>query len=57
MFLTSHAIISLIENIQKFVDDKQIPGEVSVDLEKAFDTVCCWINCLITVLEELQIGA
>ena len=36
---TLHAIISLIENIQKGVDDKQIACGVFIDLEKAFDTV------------------
>ena len=38
-FSTSHAVISLIENIQKNVDDKQIACGVFIDLEKAFDTV------------------
>ena len=38
-FSTSHAIISLIENIQKCIDDKQIACGVFIDLEKAFDTV------------------
>ena len=38
-FSTSHTIISLIENIQKIVDDKQIACEVFIYLEKAFDTV------------------
>ena len=39
IFSTSHAIMSLIENIQKSVDDKQIACGVFIDLEKAFDTV------------------
>ena len=38
-FSISHAIISLIENVQKSVDDKQIATGVFIDLEKAFDTV------------------
>ena len=36
---TSHAIISLIENVKKSVDDKQIACGVFIDLEKEFDTV------------------
>ena len=43
-FSTSHAIISLIEKIQKSVDDKQIACGVFIDLEKAFDTVGNSIN-------------
>ena len=39
IFSISHAIISLIENVQKSVDDKQIATGVFIDLEKAFDTV------------------
>ena len=38
-FSTSYAIISLIENIQKGVDDKQIACGVFIDLGKAFGTV------------------
>ena len=34
-----HAIISLIENIQESIDNKQIAGGVFIDLEKAFDSV------------------
>ena len=36
---TFHAIISLIENVKKSVDDKQIACGVFIDLEKEFDTV------------------
>ena len=35
----SYAIISLIENIQKSIDNKQIECRVFIDLEKALDTV------------------
>ena len=35
---TAHAIISLIENIEKAIDNKFVCG-VFVDLKKAFDTV------------------
>ena len=38
-FFTSYAIISLIDNIQKSVDDKQVACRVFIDLKKAFDTV------------------
>ena len=38
-FSTFHAIISLIKNIQKGVDDNQIACGVFMDLEKALDTV------------------
>ena len=36
---TSHAVISLTENTQRCVDDKQIACGVFIYLEKAFDTV------------------
>ena len=36
-FSTSHAIISLTENIRKCVDDKQIACGVAIDFENAFD--------------------
>lgn len=36
-FSTSHAIISLTENILKCVDDKQIACGVAIDFENAFD--------------------
>ena len=35
----SHTIISLIENIQKRVDDKQFAGGIFIALKKAFDSV------------------
>ena len=35
----SYTIISLTENIQKSVDDKQIACGVFVGLEKVFDTI------------------
>ena len=38
-FSTSLATISLIENIQKSVDEKQIACGVLMDLEKGFDTI------------------
>ena len=53
-------IVSLIESIQKSVDDKQITCGVFIDAEKTFDTVdhtYCWINYLIKVLEIFQIGS
>ena len=38
-FSTFLATISLIENIQKSVDEKQIACGVLIDLEKGFDTI------------------
>ena len=55
---TSHAVISLTENTQRCVDDKQIACGVFIYLEKAFDTADhIWPNkYLIMVLEVLQIA-
>ena len=39
MFLHTTLFISLIENIQKSVDDKQIASGVFINLEKVFDNV------------------
>ena len=36
---TAHAVISLIENIEKAIDNKKFVCGVFVDLQKAFDTV------------------
>ena len=36
---TAHAVISLIENIEKAIDNKMFVCGVFVDLKKAFDTV------------------
>ena len=36
---TAHAVIGLIENIEKAVDNKMFICGVFVDLQKAFDTV------------------
>ena len=36
---TAHAIISVIENIEKAIDNEMFVCEVFVDLQKAFDTV------------------
>ena len=38
-YLTSHALINITENIRKALDDGNIGCGVSVDLQKAFDTV------------------
>ena len=38
-FSTAHAVISLIENIEKAIDNKMFVCGVFVDLKKAFDTV------------------
>ena len=38
-FSTAHAVISLIENIEKVIDNKMFVCGVFVDLQKAFDTV------------------
>ena len=38
-FSTSHAVISLIENIEKAIDNRMFVCGVFVDLQKAFDTV------------------
>ena len=39
IFSTAHAVISLTENIEKATDDKVFVCGVSVDLQKALDTV------------------
>ena len=36
---SAHAVISLIENIEKAIDNKMFVCGVFVDLQKAFDTV------------------
>lgn len=36
---TAHAIIDLIENTQKSLDDQKITGWIFIDLEKAFNVV------------------
>ena len=38
-FATNHAILSLLESIQKALDDRQFPYRIFIDLKKAFDTV------------------
>ena len=38
-FSTAHAVISLIENIEKATDNKMFVCGVFVDLQKSFDTV------------------
>ena len=38
-FSTNHVILTLLESIQKALDDDQFPCEIFIDLEKAFDTV------------------
>ena len=38
-FSTAHAVITLIENIEKAIDNKMFVFRVFVDLQKAFDTV------------------
>ena len=38
-FSTTHAVITLIENIEKAIDNKMFVLGVFVDLQKAFDTV------------------
>ena len=38
-FSTTHAILNLLESIQKALDDRQIACGIFIDLEKAFDTV------------------
>ena len=38
-FSTSYAVISLIENTEKAIDNKMFVCGVFVDLQKAFDTV------------------
>ena len=39
IFSTAHAVISLIENIEKAIDNKDFVCGVFADLQKAFDTV------------------
>ena len=39
MFCTGHAVISVIEKIEKAIDNKMFACGVFVDLHKAFDTV------------------
>ena len=38
IFSTAHAVISLIENIEKVIDNKMCVCGIFVDLQKAFDT-------------------
>ena len=38
-YSTSHALINIIENIRKALDDGNIGGGVFLDFQKAFDTV------------------
>ena len=38
-FSTNHAILTLLESIQKALDDRQYACWIFIDLEKAFDTV------------------
>ena len=38
-FSTNHAILTLLESIQKALDDRQFTCSIFIDLEKAFDTV------------------
>ena len=38
-YFTSHALISITENIRKALDDRNTGRGVFVDLQKAFDTV------------------
>ena len=38
-FSTTHAVITLIENIEKAIDNKMFVFRVFVDFQKAFDTV------------------
>ena len=38
-FSTNHAILTLLESIQKALDDGQFACGIFIDLEKAFDTV------------------
>ena len=38
-FSTNHAILALLESIQKALDDRQFTCSIFIDLEKAFDTV------------------
>ena len=38
-FSTNHAILNLLEIIQKALDDGQIACGIFIDLEKAFNTV------------------
>ena len=36
---TSHAIITLVDNVSKSLDKGQIVGEVYLDIRKAFDSI------------------
>ena len=38
-FSTNHAILTLLESIQKTLDDGQFPCGVFMDIEKSFDTI------------------
>ena len=38
-FSTSHALLSIVENIRQSFDNKKYTCDVFIDLEKAFDTV------------------
>ena len=39
-FSTNHAILTLLESIQKALDDEQFACGIFIDLGKAFGTVC-----------------
>ena len=36
---TNHAIVSIVDNIQRAVEEKEFSGEIFLDFSKAFDTV------------------
>ena len=58
-FSTNNALMSVTENIQSQLDQKKFWAGVSVDLQKAFDTVDHEIvlkTFLIMVLEEQQMN-
>ena len=52
-FSTNHAILNLLEIIQKALDDGQIACGIFIDLEKAFDTV--WHDSLLEKLVHYDI--
>ena len=54
-FSTAHAIITLIKNIEKAIDNKLFVCGIFIDLQKAFDTVDHNKHCFIDfILMELE---
>ena len=51
-FLTNHAILNLLESMQKALDDRQFAYGIFIELEKGLDTVSHGV-----LLEKLNLCA